>query len=283
MIRLGGGGIPLQSEDPWEMARAHKDFGYSAAYCPEVSLADTPIILVIRCAFAKEDVLIAEVGAWSNLVDPDKKQREANFRYVCEKLAVADEVGARCCIDFIGSIAPNSLHGPHPFNLRDEGFELCVQTVRRIIDEVKPRRTKFCLEMMQWVLPDSPEVCLELIKAVNRPAFAAHMDPVNLILTPRQYFSNGQLIKQCFDLLGPWIVSCHAKDLILRDKLALHFDEVIVGQGNLDYKTYLQELVKLKDVPILLEHLSSTEEYVQARDHLFSVGEGIGIDFYSNG
>jgi sugar phosphate isomerase/epimerase len=279
MIRLGGK-LEAASDDPREIAQAHKAYGYTAAYCPKVTLDQPERIREIREAFAKEDVMIAEVGAWRNMIDADPEKRAVNQQYVIERLALAEEVGALCAIDFIGSVAPNSVHDPHPHNLSPEGFELCVETVRTIIDAVKPKRAKFCLEFMQWVLPDSPEACLDLIKAVDRPAFAAHLDPVNIILTPRQYFNNGQLIKRCFELLGPYIVSCHAKDITLRNNLALHFDEAIPGQGHLDYRTYISELAKLPgDVPILLEHLASQDEYRQARDHLFFVGREIGVPF----
>lgn len=283
MIRLGGQ-IFSKTDDPLEMARAHKESGYRAAFCPEVSIDDKNKINDITRAFEQEDIMIAEVGAWCNLLDPDEQERKRNFEYVCEKLALADEIGALSCIDFIGSVAPNQPsalpHEPHPDNLNDRGFELAVQTIRQIIDAVKPKRAKFCLEFMQWVLPDSPESCLDLIRAVDRPQFAAHIDPVNIILTPRQYFNNGDLIKQCFKLLGPWIIGCHAKDITLRNKLALHFDEVIPGQGYLDYKVYLKELNKLsKDIPLLIEHLSTEEEYKQARDFIVSTGQKQGITF----
>lgn len=284
LIRLGGGGLPITYEDPWELARAHKDFGYRAAYCPDVELQDATRVQEIRNAFDHENVLIAEVGAWCNLIGPDEAERNRNLNYVCERLALADEIGARCCIDFIGSVAPNLPnelpHAPHPANLDESGFDLCVETIRRIIDNVKPKRAKFCLEFMQWVLPDSPETCLHLIHAVDRPEFAAHIDPVNIILTPRQYFNNSELIGRCFELLGPWIVSCHAKDITLRNQLALHFDEVRVGLGNLNYETYLTELDKLPgDVPLLLEHLTRSEDYAAARDHLIRVGSEVGVQF----
>ncbi|WP_218103814.1 sugar phosphate isomerase/epimerase family protein [Paenibacillus hemerocallicola] len=305
MIRLGGGmGIQKASDnpyengknqkqfaesDPYEIARAHKKFGYSAAFCPAVSMNDMARIKEIREAFELEDVMIAEVGAWRNLIDQDLQRRQQNLDFVCDKLAAAEEVGAKCCVDFIGSILSNENKGlpmlpfdPHPFNLSEEGFELTVETVRNIIDAVKPKRTKFALEFMQWQLPDSAESCLELIRAVDRPQFAAHMDPCNIILTPRQYFDNGALIRNAFQLLGPYIVSCHAKDLHMRSQLALHLDEVIPGKGVLDYRTFLTEIDKLPgQIPLLLEHLNISEEYAQGRDYIVSVGRDVGVNFYS--
>ena len=60
-LRLGGP-IFLKSDDPVELARAHRQLGYSAAYVPQVSLAETEKIKAIEKAFASENVVIAEVG-----------------------------------------------------------------------------------------------------------------------------------------------------------------------------------------------------------------------------
>ncbi len=278
MIRLGG---PIfdPPNDPEKWARAHLACGYRAAYCPEVSLSDRKRISEFRHAFEKYDVVIAEAGAWCNLISTNDPERKRNFKYVCERLALADEIGANCCVDFIGTLDPDSPFGPHPDNLSAGTFELAVDTVRQVLDEVKPHQAKFALEMMQWTFPDSMDNYLELIHAVNRSSFGAHMDPVNLIVSPRQYFDNGALIRECFQKLGKWIVSCHAKDIVLRNKLSLHLDEVRPGMGNLDYKTYLTELNRLPgEVPIMLEHLSSAEEYAMAGDHLFCLSKELGIE-----
>ncbi len=279
MIRIGGPIFDPPSE-PEELARAHLACGYRAAYCPEVSLSDKNRIKEIRRAFKKHDVLIAEVGAWCNLISVNNSERKKNFKFVCQRLALADEVGARCCVDFIGTLDPDSSYGPHPDNLSRDTFDLTVDTIRQVLDEVKPRQAKFALEMMQWTFPDSVDSYVELIDAVERPCFGAHLDPVNLIITPRQYFNTSALIRECFQKLGKWIVSCHAKDITLRNKLSLHLDEVRLGTGNLDYKTYLTELSRLPhELPLMLEHLSSAEEYTLARDHLLSLGKELGIPF----
>ena len=279
MIRLGG---PIfdTPNDPEELARAHLTCGYRAAYCPEVSLSDKEYISELRRTFEKYNIVIAEAGAWCNLISVNNSERKKNFKYVCERLALADEIGAHCCVDFIGTFDPDSSWGPHPDNLSVNTFELAVDTIRRILDEVKPGQAKFALEMMQWTFPDSVDSYVELIHAVDRSSFGAHMDPVNLIVSPRLYFDNGALIRECFQKLGKWIVSCHAKDIILRNKLSLHLDEVRPGLGNLDYKTYLTELNRLpNEVPIMLEHLSSAEEYTLAQGYLFCLGKDLGISF----
>ena len=76
-IRLGGP-VFLKSEDPGELAREHRRLGYSAAYCPQATVAETDRIRAIEQAFAKENVVIAEVGAWKNMLDPDPIKRHEN-------------------------------------------------------------------------------------------------------------------------------------------------------------------------------------------------------------
>src|SRR6266446_10972638 len=192
-VRLGGP-IFLKSEDPRELAREHRRLGYSAAYCPQAKADDSARVREIENAFAAENVVIAEVGAWVNMLDPDSEKRAKNLRYVSERLALAEAVGARCCPDIAGSYNPKVWYGPNPKNLSQEFFDATVENCRHVIDAVKPRRTKFTIEMMGWSIPDGPDSYLRLIRAVDRPAFAVHMDVCNGINSPTRYYHNAEFI-----------------------------------------------------------------------------------------
>jgi sugar phosphate isomerase/epimerase len=278
-IRLGGP-IFLKSEDPKELAREHRRIGYSAAYCPSVDLHDEARIRAVREAFAAEDVVISEVGAWRNLLDPDDRKRADNLRYVTDRMALADAVGARCCVDIAGTYNPKVWYGPHPKNLSPEFFEATVENCRKIIDGVKPRNTKFTIEMMGWSLPDGPDAYVQLIHAVDRPAFGVHLDVCNVINSPARFYRNSDVIRECFAKLGQWIVSCHAKDLQWVDELNVHFLEVIPGRGQIDYKTYLRELSQLSiEAPLMLEHLKTAEEYEEGKQYILRTGREIGVRF----
>ena len=191
-VRLGGP-IFLRSEDPVELAKEHRRLGYSAAYCPNVAVADTEKQRAIEKAFAAENVVIAEVGAWKNMLDPDSAKRKQNLDYVTERCAIAEAVGARCCVDIAGSYNPEFWDSLHPKNLSKEFFDATVENCRRVIDAVKPKRTKFTIEMMQWALPDGPDAYLDLIRAVARPAFAVHLDVCNVINSPRRFYENSEI------------------------------------------------------------------------------------------
>jgi sugar phosphate isomerase/epimerase len=278
-IRLGGP-VFLKSDDPKELAREHRRLGYSAAYCPSADPNDRDRVRAIRDAFAAENVVIAEVGAWRNLLDPDSKKRADNFRYVAERLQLAEAVGARCCVDIAGSYNPDVWYGPDPKNLSQEFFDATVENCRKLIDAVKPRNTKFTVEMMGWNLPDGPDAYLKLIRAVDRPAFAVHLDVCNVVNSPARFYNNSELIAECFRKLGRWIVSCHAKDLAWIPEMNVHFVEVIPGRGKIDYRAYLRELSQLPvDAPLMLEHLKSAAEYDEGRAYIQRIGREIGVEF----
>ena len=239
-VRLGGP-IFLESSDPVALAREHRRLGYSAAYCPQMAtVKDADLLRAIQTAFAAENVCIAEVGAWKNMLDPEAEKRRENLAYVVERCALADAVGARCCVDIAGSYNPESWYGPNQKNLSRDFFDATAVNCRHVIDSVKPTRTKFTIEMMGWNLPDGPDAYLELIRAVDRKAFGVHLDVCNGINSPRRFYENTAFIEECFKKLGPWIVSCHAKDLQWVVEMNVHFLEVPPGRGKIDYKAYLQ-------------------------------------------
>lgn len=278
-VRLGGP-VFKAPKDPEELALAHRKLGYRAAYCPGVSLDDKQHIADVAAAFAKHDVVLAEVGRWCNLLDPDAAKRAENLKKVTEGLALAEAIGARCCVDIAGSLNPKIWYGPNPKNVSQEFFDAAVENARKIIDAVKPRRAKFCYEAMGWALPDSVDSYAKMIRAIDRTGFGVHLDPCNLVNSPEKFYHNTALLNECFDKLGPQIVSCHAKDLTWDVEMNVHFREVVIGTGSIDYATYLKRLAALPaDVPLMIEHMKGAEEYDQCRERIFAVGREVGVRF----
>jgi len=278
-LRLGAPAF-AKTDDPVELARWHRAQGYRAAYCPKLDLKDADRIRAVEQAFGEADVVIAEVGRWCNLTDPDPERRKKNLAAVTEGLALADAVGARCCVDIAGSFNAEVWYGPHPDNFTPRFFDAAVENARAIIDAVKPRRAKFCYEMMGWTMPETADRYLAMIKAVDRPAFGVHLDPCNLINSPEKIYRNADLLNECFDKLGPWIASCHAKDLAWEVEMNVHFREVCPGKGTLDYATFLRRLAALPEPPpLMIEHLKGAEEYAAAAKHIFETGKALSLRF----
>jgi sugar phosphate isomerase/epimerase len=213
------------------------------------------------------------------MLDPGAEKRRENLRYIAERLQLAEAVGARCCVDIAGSFNPDLWYGPHPKNLSKEFFDATVENVRKLIDEVKPKNTKFSIEMMPWSLPDGPDSYVKLIHAVNRPAFGVHLDVCNVINTPDRFYRNSEVITECFQKLRPWILSCHAKDLAWETKgeYNVHFQETIPGRGQVNYATYLKELTTV-DALLMLEHLKSAEDYAEAGEYIRRVAQQSSVN-----
>lgn len=276
-LRLGGPTFE-KYDNPDSWIRVLKKLGYRAAYCPVGADAADDVVGAYEAAAKKADIIIAEVGAWSNPISPDEKTRKDALAKCRRQLALADRIGANCCVNISGSRSER-WDGPSSGNFTKETFDMIVETTRGIIDDVKPTRTYFALETMPWAYPDSPDSYLRLLKAINRKRFAVHLDPVNIVCSPQRYFGSGNLIRECFDKLGPYIKSCHAKDILLQKKLTTHLDEVRPGLGGLDYAAFLKELSKIPDTPLMLEHLPNAKEYDLAAEHIRGVAKKIGLSF----
>ncbi|MFI5382426.1 MAG: sugar phosphate isomerase/epimerase family protein [Tepidisphaerales bacterium] len=278
-IRLGGPAF-AKADDPEAYALAHRKLGYRAAYAPGIALNDAARIRAFTDAFAKHDVVLAEVGRWVNLMDADPAKRQQNLQTVTDGLALAEALGALCCVDIAGSFNPTSWFGPHPDNLTPKFFDAAVENARKIIDAVKPKRAKFCYEVMGWAFPDTPDNYAKLIKAIDRPGFGVHLDPCNAVNSPEKFYRNTDLLNECFDKLGPWIASCHAKDLTWDVEMNVHFREVRPGKGSLDYTTYLRRLAALPhNPPLMLEHLPNAEEYAAGAKYIVETGTKAGLSF----
>ena len=128
--------------------------------------------------------------------------------------------------------------------------------------------------------PDSPENYLDLIKAINREQFAVHLDIVNMITNPQKYFFNEAFMEECFKLLGDSIISCHVKDIRLEKHFTFNLSEVPCGEGNLNIVRYAHLANEVsEDMPFIIEHLDSDEEYIESAIYVKDLLKNEGIKF----
>ncbi len=275
-MRLGGP-VFVGSMTPERWIAALQANGYGAAYCPVTVEDDASTRSAYVQAAEAAGIVIAEVGAWSNPLSPDPEERVRALAHCQAQLALADEVGARCCVNIAGSRG-QPWDGPHPQNFTSETFDMIVESVRAIIDAVRPTRTYYTLEPMPWMYPDSADSYLALLQAIDRERFAVHVDLVNVVNSPRRYYDNTSLIREWFSKLGPYIRSCHAKDTLLSTKLTTHLDEVRPGLGNLDYRTLLVEMERVDpELTLMVEHLHDPEDYRLSADYIRGVAHEVGV------
>jgi sugar phosphate isomerase/epimerase len=273
-MRLGAP-VFIDELDFEAQALEHVRKGYRAAYCPQgVSLADSAGIAQAVAAYKKHDIVIAEVGIWNNVLDPDPAKAAKAVAYSGSQLALADALGARCAVNIIGSHNPDNWAGAHPAAYTEAFFEQCVETARHIIDQVKPKRTKLTFEMMPYQFLDGPDEYIRLLKAIDRPAAGVHLDICNCVNSPRRYYANSLLIEETFKKLGRAADSCHLKDIMLYDEgTVVQFREVTAGEGGFDIKKHLDCARSYgdADLPVMLEHLANEALYDKAFAYVASL------------
>jgi hypothetical protein len=62
-------------------------------------------------------------------------------------------------------------------------------------------------------------------------------------------------------------------------ELTVHLEERRPGSGSLDYMVFLKEMSKLKDIPMMMEHLDKQEDYNLAAEYIRKIGSENEIRF----
>jgi sugar phosphate isomerase/epimerase len=275
-----GGDIKKGYQSPEEWISLVKEYRYSAVTTPIGHEAPADLKQAYVDLAKKNNVVIGEVGIWRNTLSFNAAEAKANIEYSKERLSLAEEIGANCCVNIVGARG-ELWDGCYEDNYSEDVYSLIVDVTREIIDSVNPKRTFFTLEPMPWMLPDSPDSYLQLIKDIDRKGFAVHLDFTNMINCPERFVKRDLFIEECFGKLGPYIKSVHVKDVIMENILPCVIREVMPGKGVIDYKKVVRHCEKLsKEMTVFVEHLQTHEEYLEASGYVRRIAEAEGIDVY---
>ncbi len=279
--RISSTEINILDYDTNQIAKIHSSLGYKSAYAPYIPTCEINLIKKVEKAFAKQNVVLAEMGFWKNLQCQNEYKRMQNIEYMCEVLASADEMGVKCVVNTIGSYSFDGIYDDYSENnFTDEFFDAAAETARYIIKHVKPKRTKFTYNNFAFTALDSVDQIEKMVKAVDNDSFGVHLDATNLVTSVREFFSFKDILNDAFKRLGDKIVSCHIKDLRLAwPATHIEMQETTPGLGMLDIASYLKKISALnRDIPCMLEHLDSEEKYAQARENIFEIAKENGLD-----
>lgn len=224
------------------------------------------------------DVIIAEIGVWKNPLSLNLKERKEALNFAKEQLAFGDEMNIPCCVNIVGSRGER-WDGAYADNYAPDTYDAIIESIREILDDVQPKRCYYTIEPMPWMVPDGPDEYLQLLKDVNRPMFGVHLDFVNMINSPKRFLLANHFIDECLKKLGPHIISCHAKDIVLEEKFTVLLRETAPGLGQLDYTHILRSISRSLpgNMPFLLEHMDTDEAYQSAYSYIAGIAEKEGI------
>lgn len=259
----------LHHETPGQWAEQLKSLGCRSVVFP-LNCNDSKDRISAYVEAAREnDLTIAEVGIWNNILDPDPEKRRENIEYNIRQLILADEIGAVCAVNIAGTPHGPRWDGGYRENFSDETFDMTVETIQYILKQADVKSTFFSIESMPWMIPSGPQEYLKLIQRVDHSRFAAHLDLVNMITSPHRYFFNDDFMRECFEVLKGHICSCHLKDIRLKEDFTFQLQECAVGEGALDIRLYTELATAADpDMPMIIEHLSTDEEYISSMNYM---------------
>ena len=253
-----------------------KEYGFKAAYCPYIDLNNTSLIRQTKEVFRKEDILLTELGYWENMLDTNLDIREQKRRGMLDALQLADELGAYCAITCVGTFAEGSHRQHRKESFSERAFDEIVTFAQYAIDTVKPKTAKFSYEIYQFNILDNIDDMKRVAQAINRDAYGVHMDHVNLLNSPRNFFRSLELCRDFVDKLGDKIVSCHVKDVWMNTDINddVRFKEVMCGMGGVDLAGSMKILSEIDRVlPYMMEHLTTQQEYLEQAKYLRNLAE----------
>lgn len=257
------------SADDW--AAKHKALGLGALNFHLTCESDSALVDEYVRTAAENDLVIAEVGIWKNTLDPDASCRRKAISYAIGQLALADRIGAKCCVNILGARGTR-WDGAYKENFTSDTWKLSVKTIQEIIDNVNPKNTYFTIESMPWMFPMGPDEYLQLLSDVDRDCFAVHLDVFNWMTDPRRYFMNEDFIGECFEKLGRYCRSCHLKDVRMEENYTLSFRETFAGNGGVNIRYLIETALSCnQEMPFIIEHLSTDEEYISSVRYIQSL------------
>jgi len=276
-------------ESPTEMIKRIRDAGYTAVKGarhpggnvgePWHSMTDEERREVVD-ACKKYDVVIYEVGGYTNLIHPDETIRQKNLAGLVHCLEVAESVNCPMVGTIAGSLDPVNFFNVHPDNWTEKTWKLLVRSIKQVLLDTAGMKAAIGIEAQVTTIIDGPEAHKRLIEDVGDPRCVVNFDPVNMI-SLKNYYHTTELLNKCFDLLGENIMGCHAKDTyILPDVQTVHVQEVCPGKGVMDYKTYLVRMSRLKFPRALEPEHIADEEYPEAKAFIEKVAAKVGVKMY---
>ncbi|WP_251551565.1 sugar phosphate isomerase/epimerase family protein [Neobacillus muris] len=216
-------------------------------------------------AFRKENLQIAVLGCYINMIHPDVTERRKVLERFKEHIRYARDFG--CSI--VGTETGN-VHAEIHYtedNFTEQPYQQVVESVRELVSEAEKFGVIVGIEggvnhpihtpqRMKRLLDDIPSNNLQVI-----------FDPANF-LTIDNYQHQEQVFAEAFELFGDRIVILHAKDFVIDDNWV---KMAPVGKGLLNYDAVFKYIKYQKPhINILLEdtrepHLSHSKNYLQEK------------------
>ena len=208
------------------------------------------------------------------------EDREQVAEQTVRLLELSQETG---CLNVVTCVANKNSILPDPQGHSREYFDSIKTTCDLIARKAASRwlKARLLLELVYTTVVWSPAEMVRLIDAVGSPHVRAHMDIANC-LTFDNIFDHGEFIRDSFRILGDRIYSAHLKDVRPADSYFPGLVELLVGDGVMDIRTYIECLGSMRrDFPAVIEHMGRMEDIKQSYDRVTQIASELGVEVWS--
>lgn len=261
------GVVGLLPHDPREITAAHaralREAGFTGVsiVMPDPAALTDAELDQARETLAAEGVRVAQTNCrYEVMVHPDEARRQAGLNTLRQAIRCARRLDAATQYVRPGSLNPAGAWTPHPQNTRPETLARLVESLRQAAKMAEDAGVVLALEGHVVSPLDTAERMRDVLEAVGSPALRFNADPVNFVGGLADAWDTTAFLNHLFDVLGPYTVAAHAKDVRVEDRLVLHLSECPIGEGILDQETFLRRFHDAcPDGYVLIEHLPAAK------------------------
>lgn len=217
----------------------------------------------VKSIFQQQDVHIAVLGCYINMIHPDLLERQQQLERFKEHIRYAREFGCSVVGTETGSVIPSL--GYSEENFTEQSYAQVLKSVRELVAEAEKFGVIVGIEGGINHPIHTPRRMKRLLEDVQSPNLQVIYDPANFISIDNVH-NQEVIIEEAIELFGDNIVIVHAKDFLIKNGEIVM---VPVGTGQLNYDALFKQLKQRKPfVNILLEntrdpHIASSIQYLQ--------------------
>lgn len=199
---------------------------------------------------------LVALGAYRNLITPDRAKHEANVSFLQRCLAIAPQLGTAVVATETGTYSSQDDWSFSSENQEPEAWDVLCDALHHLLSVAEQNGTILALEGHVNHVINTPERLARLLEQFPTPHLQVVLDPYNYLgqdVLPRKEQVVAAFLRQFKD----HFVLAHLKDV---SQYGAESDTPAFGQGIFPQQLSLDFLRRERpDLPLILEHVSLTQ------------------------
>jgi sugar phosphate isomerase/epimerase len=256
-----------EGEDHADVARRAASLGYAGVSLGFDHRWTDEELIAIRTAFDEQALDIVELRCYCNFITPRDDEARRNAGRLGRALSAGAILNCDQAVTYAGSRSrdPDQPFASHPDNWSDATWELLVHRAWDLLDRTEDLGIRLCFEPNATTTLNSLESLADLCADMSTARVRIALDPA-AIFTAKAAGNSRVALAEIFSALADTIAAARATDVELIDAGPEPVArEAPLGEGMLDYATYLQLVDALEeDIPVIVKAQPTDEAYRQA-------------------